>query len=115
MTDYILYYSFILTSDGPINVSMEEHVSNIPMPGNKSKIMVGMKIPYAAPPLGSLRFMVTLIWKVTWRLMTWHDAFLAIHVNHNLKRTWKETERHDKNGKDFDFGQIWAILGTGKQ
>jgi len=46
----------VKTTDGPIVVSMEEYVSD-PETGKKFKIMVGMKIPYAAPPLPPLRFM----------------------------------------------------------
>ena len=43
------------SSDGPIKASVEEHAFG---EGENKTIMVAMKIPYAAPPIGHLRFMV---------------------------------------------------------
>ena len=45
--------------DGDIKVSLEEYPADGPGgSGAMRKILVGMKIPYAAPPLGQLRFKV---------------------------------------------------------
>lgn len=45
----------VQTRDGPIEVSMEEYVTD-KANNTKRKIMVGTKIPYAKPPLAQLRF-----------------------------------------------------------
>ena len=42
-------------SAGDIKVSVEQYPDGS---GGMRKILVGMKIPYAAPPLGQLRFKV---------------------------------------------------------
>ena len=48
-------YNTIQISDGDIKVSVERYPDG---KGGMRKILVGMKIPFAAPPLGPLRFKV---------------------------------------------------------
>ena len=55
-------YNSIQISDGDIKVSVEQY------PDRNSavrKILVAMKIPYAAPPLGQLRFKVSSLADIT--------------------------------------------------
>ena len=46
--------------DGDIKVSLEQWTDGPDGSGTMRKILVGMKIPYAAPPVGQLRFKVSV-------------------------------------------------------
>ena len=51
-------------SAGDIKVSVEQYPDGL---GGMRKILIGMKIPYAAPPLGQLRFKVGSATEFTFR------------------------------------------------
>lgn len=92
------------TSKGPINASLERW--NNDMGGNMAKILVALKIPYAAAPTGELRFRKPQMhdkWTVPLNTNRWSGSLQL----HSCPQPSMESKRRRKRATQEDIFAFW--------